>query len=266
MTKEICYWSVGDGKYAYLLQALVHSFHEVGMTDDFFAISDRQIQGAYTYIIPQYKKDYYLFKLSFLRDIIGKLDYKYFVFLDADCYFVRKLTNVLDLLHGDHMHVFLESDCASSLADFQKGHWKHYPLDKYVQLMRDLGVKSPKVYNVNAGFILVDRDHILQLLYYTFEFWDYARKNGGWTTTEEPPLAYAMHKMTKDADKHTLRANPNIWASDWTNHFKGVLPYDKPWIFTDFLTKEPYTVQPAIVHALVDKEPLIRLGQKIIAN
>ncbi len=265
MTKEICYWSVGDGAYAYMLQALVHSYHQVGMKDDFFAISDRQIRGAYTYIIPQYKKDYYLFKLTFLQSIFAQLDYKYFVFLDSDCYFVRPVTNLLDVLHGDSFHVFLESDAASPLADFQKGHWKHYPLEKYVQLMRDLGVKSPKIYNVNAGFILIEKSHIQELLYYTETFWKYACSKG-WKTTEEPPMAFAMHMMTQDPDKHTLRANPNLWASDWTTHFDNVLPTDRPWIFTDFLTKEPYTVQPAIVHMLTSKQPLIDLGKKILES
>lgn len=203
--------------------------------------------------------------MTFLRDIIQQLDYKYFLFLDADCFFVRKLTNVLDVLHGDPMHVFLESDCNSQLADFQKGHWKHYPLPRYVQLMRSLGVKSDKVYNVNGGFFLIEKSHIMELLKFTQAFWNYASSQG-WKTTEEPPFAFAMHMMTSDPEKHSLRQNPNIWATDWTGHFKGRLAADEPWTFTDFLTKEPYTVQPAIVHMLTSKKYLVELGLKILSE
>jgi len=261
--KEICYWSVGDGDYALMLQSLVYSFRQVGMEDDFYAISDRQIDGAtLTFNRPQFDKIFYLFKFKFLLEILSKLDYRYFVFIDADCYFVRKLTGVLDLMQGSPIHVFLESDCTSQLAVDGRGQWRECPLPVYVKMMRDKGVTSSKIYNLNAGFFIVERSAIFKVHMLAYDFWFYTFRQG-WQTTEEPALAYAMHMMCGDPDLHTLRRNPDVFATDWLGHFQKVLPVDETWDFTDYMTGEKYPVRPAIVHSFVNKDSLIALGNTL---
>ena len=65
--KDICYWSIGDGKFAKVLQTLVRSFRSVGMKEDFIAFSDRDIEGAKTVRIQDFSKSCHLFKFEFLK-------------------------------------------------------------------------------------------------------------------------------------------------------------------------------------------------------
>ena len=89
MRERYCYWSVVDGVYADMMQAVVHSARQVGVFKDFHVWTDRTIHGATCHPITNFDKTLYLFKLRFLRDEVSRLDYDYFVWLDADCYFVR---------------------------------------------------------------------------------------------------------------------------------------------------------------------------------
>lgn len=262
--KSHCYCSVGDGKYAFMLQALVHSYQQVGMQEDFFAISDRQIHGAYTYLIPHYDKSNYFFKVLFLENLFMHLEYRYFVFLDADCYFVRPVKDILSLMHGDRLHVFLESDCNSELAKKGRNKWKAAPLEIFKEMMHRKGLDPEKLYTVNGGFFIIARKAIPEFCRLMRDFLK-SNLEITWQSSDEPPLSYAMYKMVKDPEEHTLRTNPDVWASDWKGEFKG-LPEDREWMFTDYLTYEQFPVNPAIVHVLVNKEPLIELGKKIMAE
>jgi hypothetical protein len=46
-------------------------------------------------------------------------------------------------------------------------------------------------------------------------------------------------------------------ASDWTGHYRDVLPDGQPWSFVDYFTEERILVNPAIVHAMRSKTALI---------
>ncbi len=260
--KEICYWSVGDGNYAPILQSLVNSFHDVGMTDDFYAISDRQIDGAYTYIYSNYPKKHFLFKFNLLSEILFPLKYQYYVFLDADCLFLRKPDTILSVMQGSPIHACLESDLTSPLALEKKGQWKNCPLPVLVSFMRELGVKSQRIYSLNGGFFIVKRDVIKLVCSLAYLFWSHSMVTKDWAYrfTEEPLLAYAVQKLCGDPDLHTLRRHPDLWATDWTGHFADKPPTDSEWIFEDYLTGETFPVRPAIIHAIKSKDYLRSRG------
>lgn len=109
--KDVCFWSVGNGDFASMVQGLVRSFRRVGMDDDFIAFCDRPIEGAETILIPGVNKKDYLFKFHYLR-MLQSREYKTFVFLDADSLFVRKPPPLLPLMCGSPVHAFFESDCS----------------------------------------------------------------------------------------------------------------------------------------------------------
>lgn len=255
--KDLCFWSIGDGKYAAMLQTLVNSFHKVGMHEDFHAVSDRPIDGAITHIVPKINTKDPLYKFACLRDIMRNEEYRYFVFLDADSYFVHKPPDLLPLAKNVDLHVFLEGDCTSSKATRPK--W-YIPLPDYVKLMRAKGITSEKIYNVNSGFFIVSRDKI-DLVYNTVaEFLKFATEQG-YKITDEPALAYAMHVLTGVHEERLLRNNLHIWATDWFGVYAHRLPDDKPWTFIDFLTFEPVAeIQPAIIHCIGSKDMLAALG------
>jgi hypothetical protein len=167
---DICFWSIGDGKYAPVLQSLVYSFRQVGMKEDFHAISDRPIKGAITHIVPPFNKGpHFHFKYAFLVSHMRKLNYRYFVYLDSDNFFVRKPPDLRPLVGDLPFVCFLESDCLSPLVKVKT--WTHVPLSSYVSVMREMGITDSKIYNVNGGFFIVKKEAISDLYKAMYEFW-----------------------------------------------------------------------------------------------
>lgn len=261
--KELCYWSIADGEYSYMLQALVNSYRAVGMKDDFHVFCDRNIEGAITHPIESFDKSFFWFKFTFLQRFVQQLDYRHYAYIDSDNYFVRKPRPFLDLLEKSPVHSFLEFDC--TLPALRKV-WHACPLPEYVRLMRECGITTKQVYNVNAGFFIVKRDAVDVVCSFAEEFWEHALKQG-YVFTEEAPLAYATQMLCEDPEKHLLRDLSDIWCSEWTGHFAGRIPDGKGWMFDNYMTYEPYMmVDPAIVHAIKSKEALIALGKKSLTE
>lgn len=258
--KDLCYWSIGDGDFAYMLQTLVSSFREVGMVEDFHVFSDKEIVGATNHYIRDFDKSFYLFKFGFLQQFMKHLDYRYFVFIDADSYFVRKPHPYLNLLKKSPIHAFLESDF--TIPTIRKD-WHTCPLPKFVSLMRDCGITNEKIYNVNGGFFIVQREVIDVVCGLAIDFWQHCFQNG-YAFTEEPSLAYVTQMLCEDPEQHLLRYHSDIWGTDWTGHYKDHLPDGKAWIFKDYFNHELYTVNPAMVHVLKGKPLLIENGRKVL--
>ena len=256
---RVCFWSIGDGKHSYILQALVDSFHAVGMKEDFHVFADRKIEGATTHSVGTFNKKRFLFKFDFLRDRVKELDYDLFIFLDADNYFVRKPPFPLEnLMQGASIHAFFENDCTK--ADPHKLWWR-CPVGEFVHLMRECGITDEKVYNVNAGFFIVQREAIDVVCGLALDFWENASRHG-YELTEEAPLAYAAQMLCNHPEKHLLRDHFNVWCSDWKGYYTDRMPDGKEWIFPDYMTLEPYTVNPAIIHAIRSKEAMVNAARE----
>lgn len=250
-----CYWSVVDGEWTGMIRTAVRSARAVGVTTEFHVWSDGAIDGAVVHPAGGFDKSHYLFKLTFLRDAVRALDYDYFVWLDADTYFVRHPGDVLRALRGAPLHATLEANaCARGN---RRPDWWGCPLLMYAWLMQAKGVRSRAIYNVNAGFWIVHRDAIDTVCGLALEFWEFARSQG-FTFTEEAPLAYATHMLVGDAEAHTLGQTADLWASDWTGCYADRLPDGQPWTFEDYFSGAPTTVNPAIVHAMRSKRAMVR--------
>lgn len=258
--KELCFWSVADDRYAYMLQTLVHSYHAAGMQDDFYVICDRDIEGATTHHIKKFDKNFFFFKFFFLKNIIKNLEYKYFIYLDADNYFVRKPPPFHHLLQNSPIHAFLESDC--TLPSIRK-EWHSCPLPEVVRLMRECGITEEHVYAVNGGYFMVKREAIDTICDLAQDFWKHSFLNG-YVFTEEPSLAYATQMLCENPQEHLQSRNSEIWCSDWLGQFARHLPDGKPWTFADYMNYETCSVNPAIVHAIKSKELLIAYGERLI--
>ena len=263
MRERYCFWSVVDGAYAQMMQAAVNSARQVGVFKDFQVWTDQPIEDATCHWVENIDKTLYLFKLRFLRDEVSRLNYDYFVWLDADNYFVRDPGDLLRLMQGSPVHSSLESDAC--VPGNVREDWWGCSLKDYATLMRFMGVRSRAIYNVNAGFWIVHHDVIARLCELAFEFWDLATR-AGFEFTEEPPLAYATHMLCGNPYLHTLRQTADVWASDWTGSFDGRLPDGNPWEFVDYFSFDKFQVNPAIVHAIRSKEILCELGARKAAG
>jgi hypothetical protein len=264
-----CYWSVADGEFAMMAETMVASARKAGVGTEFHIWSDRKIAGATVHPVNGFKKDHYLFKLEFLRDRVTALPHDYFVWLDADSYFVRDPGNILRVLDGAPMHASLESDVCR--ADNARKSWRGCPLPIFEHLMRSAGVRGKSIFNVNGGFWIVHRDAIEKLCRLAFNFWETGRQRG-YLFTEEAPLAYATHMLCRNASAHQLRKWTDVWVTDWQGTFGKRFPDGTPWIFRDYFTFEELEVNPAIVHTVGSKEMMIaearmqRLRQANIAK
>lgn len=262
--KDVCFWSVGDGDYAHILQTLVHSFHGVGMEGDFHVFSDRDIRGAVTHPSGEFDKRGCFFKFNFLQQQVKNWDYRYFIYLDADTIFLRKPPlPLIDLLDKDPLHLFFETDCTILYAKRQD--WWGCPLPEYVRLMRECGVTCPHVYNINGGFFIVQKHAIDIVCELALDFAAYAARQR-YALPDEPAWAYALHMLNQTPEKHLLSRYQNVWCSDWEGIFRDHLPDGKPWVFHEYMSHAPHTINPAIVHAIRSKDLLLEYAQKLYSR
>lgn len=250
---KFCYWSVADGMYAQMMTTCIRSARREGVQEDFHVWTDVAIPHAVCHPTGQYEHKNYLFKFDFLLKT-AELPYDYFVFIDADSFFVRNPGLILRQTQGAPVHVALESDC-TRLSNTRPDWWG-CPLEEYVRLMRSCGVRSHSIFNTNAGFWIVHRDVASRFVDLALEFWTYC-DGRGFPFTEEAPLAYAGHMLMGNPYAHVVERNPDDWASDWIGVFAGRLPDGKPWEFTDYMDEHRFVVNPAIVHCMRSKHALI---------
>ena len=152
MTPSYCYWSVADGEYARMFAATIQSARRAGVFKDFHVWADRPIPEAISHEAGPFEKWQYLFKLTFLRDAVRKLNYDYFVWLDTDTWFVRNPGNVLRVLKGSPIHIALESDVCRK--ENKRSDWWRCPNETFAALMRTKGVRSRAIFNVNGGLFI----------------------------------------------------------------------------------------------------------------
>jgi len=259
MLANYCWWSIGDGDHGKMLRSVVRSMKEHNIEGDIHLWTDQdEIPGATVHKIGtnSFDKQHYMFKFHFLREKISKLPYDYFIFLDADSYVVNELPyDPIMMMQGSPIHSFLESS-TSNLKNKRFDWWGCW-LPHYEQLMRECGVISDRVYNVNAGFWIVHKEAVPRICELVEHFWNYC-KGKGVVFTEEAPLAYATHMLCGDAENHTLLNFTDMWASDWTGEFANELPTYRDWNFEEYFTGEKIKVKSSIVHCMRSKNALVK--------
>jgi len=254
MSGEYCYWTVVNGEYAEMAQAVIWSARQVGVFKDFHVWTDRPVDGAICHEAGAFENWGCLFKLTYLRNAVQTLNYDYFIWFDSDSFFVRNPGNVLRVMQRSPIHIALESDLRRR--ENRRPDWWDCPNGTFAELMRSRGVCSKSIFNVNGGFFIIHHDVIETVFGLAFDFWQYC-KSKGFVFNDEPLLAYAMQMLCANPYVHTLRNTSDLWASDWTGQFMDRLPDGKPWKFVDYFTGEESEVNPAIVHAMRSKSALV---------
>jgi hypothetical protein len=244
-----------------MVQSLVNSFKRVGMEEDFITFTEKPITNCINYQLDNSINldQLQFFKFEYLKNKIQKLNYDIFVFIDADHFFVRKPEiKIEDILLDSPWHSFLES----SINTFKtkRGDWWGIPNQYFTNFMRTNGVMSTEIRNTNGGFWICQKEFIDQAHYLAYKFHNYLRSNN-FIVPEEVSIAYLSHIISPQLKDRYLENYTNYWASDWTEIFKDVLPIDKEWEYTSYMTFERIKVKPAIVHAMRSKKALIQNGK-----
>ena len=133
------------------------------------------------------------------------MDYDFFVFLDADNFFVRDPGQGMfqRLLRNNSSFVQLESECTNKFV--VRGDWWGCPIKWYPLLLRYHGVKSAMIYNCNAGLWIVRKDAIHEFYTKAMAFFTFAREELHLVNfTEEPALAFVGHFVDDPAIVHAM--------------------------------------------------------------
>ena len=258
MKARFCFWSIATGPYRAMAQSMVDSARHSGVFKDFHIWTDGAIEGANCHRLKRSNGKKFI-RLELLDEKVRHLKYDYFVWLDADTYFVRHPGDILRVLRGAPVHASLESNTAMPnplLPD-----WGPCSLRNFTTLMQFRGVRSRAIFTVNAGFWIVHRDVIDTFCGLTWNFWQFCRKVG-YQLPIEPLLAYATQMLCGNPYAHTLRETADLWATDTQGRFAGQVPSGGRWQFVDCFSGETLNIRPSIIHATHSKRALVTCGRK----
>jgi hypothetical protein len=262
---KVCYWSIAWGQYSYILQSLLKSFKEVGMTEDFHIFCDKKLKYAENHeLISTIQLDQLqFFKFHYLKEI-AKLDYDIFVFIDADHFFVKRPDiTIEEILNGDPWHSFLESPVNSIKT--QRADWWSIKNQDLVNYFKELGVNTEEIRNTNGGFWICKKDFINEAFDLAFKCHNYL-KSQNHIVPEEVSIGYISHLASKNIKNRFAEKYFNYWASDWTSNFDNIIPKDCPWEWVSYMTMEKFIINPAIVHGMRSKNALIEYGKNVLTN
>ncbi len=207
MNKRYCYWSVADGPYAAVMQDCINSARACGVFKEFHVLTDRPLEGCECYDCFQFDKAHGLFKLHFLKVGMTRLNFDYFIWLDADTLFYRNPLDPLAALGHSPVHVPLESklDAAAALSS---GPDRNVPIAALRDLFVANGVGDP--YLSGSAFWIVHRDVIEPVYNLAFDFWHKGKERGPVLDVAHA-LGYAMQILCADTERHRVSNHPELW-------------------------------------------------------
>lgn len=245
MSRRYCYWTLASGDYAGMARQLVASARQAGVSEDFHIWTDEEIQGAVCHRLGLSEINGRHFKFTYLREYVQRLDYDYFIWLDADSYFVRNPGDPLRCMQRSPLHVPLEDKIVAP--EIQNESWCGCAWHRLTELMRDRGVRGHQVHRAGGGMFMVHREFVETLLTLTKSFYFFCKTNGA-LLGGAPLLAYAMQMVCGDRARHLLARNLDLWCPDHRGLFRDRLPEGEAWEYRNPSDGVTSLVNPAIVH------------------
>jgi len=217
-----CYWSVATGPYAEFMARCVASARAAGVFKEFHILTDRSIEGAESYEAFEVEMTDQLYKLIYLKAAISKLNFDYYVWLDADTIFRRSPRNLLACLSRSPIHVPLEVNLTAAITAAKSPHGPvrvdqpqeilyGLSIRQYMELFTSAGVNNP-VYWSRSAFWIVRRTAIERVCELALRF--RATAKGRCITVDATAgLSYAMQMLCADPCIHEATANTDLWES-----------------------------------------------------
>jgi hypothetical protein len=240
---KYCYWSVSDGAYGAMMENCVRTAREAGVFREFHVLTDRALEGCECYDAFQSEKTNGLFKLHYLKVGMSRLNFDYFVWLDADTVFVRNPIDLLGAMGKSPIHVPLELNVSALREDCV---WNGVSTQRLGALMSEHGILN-QIYLCSSAFWIVHHDAIDLVYDLALGFWHKA-KEAGIVLDVAAALGFAMQILCADSEAHLLTVHPDIWASDDLGYFEACLPNGRAWPWRHPLAHNSVTVSPAIIH------------------
>ena len=251
MKPKYCYWSVCDGIYGAMMEHCVDTARSAGVFKEFHVFTDRALEGCQCYDAYQFEKTNGLFKLHYLKVGMSRLNFDYFIWLDADTVFVRNPLDPLEALGRSPIHVSLETNIATLTKD---NTWNDVSLFRLRDMFRQEGVMN-QPYLCGSAFWILHHDAIETVYDLALGFWHKAKESGV-IVDAAAGLGYAMQILCADSEAHLLVNQPDLWASDDEGHFREAVPCGEPWAWRHPLNADVIEIRPAIVHLPRSREIL----------
>lgn len=172
-------------------------------------LSDRPIKGCETYDAYHCDKAYGLFKLHYLKVGMTRLNFEYFIWLDADSVFCRNPDDPLAVMGPSPIHVPLERNLSELTHDLS---WASGSAIRARELMRDHGVVD-QVYSCSSAFWIIHHDVIDTVYDLALAFWHRAKQSGA-VLDVDASLGFAMQMLCADPTAHLLSAHPELWSHE----------------------------------------------------
>lgn len=211
MNINYCYWSIGTKEHRYLLVDTIHSAREAGVYEPFHVFTDELIDLPQVdcYETNDFKTEDGIFKLIHLSEGLAKLNYDFFIWVDADHRFNSRPRNLLRLLADDPLHVPLFARIVSDPKSAQA----QYSLE---EMMPWVGHRQGVVHGMRQGtsaFWIIHHDAIRVVVDLVASF----RENFRRFYSKCPldlSLTYAMHMLTVEPERHRQSEAPDLWGEE----------------------------------------------------
>jgi hypothetical protein len=234
-----------------MMEHCVNSARQAGVFKEFHVLTDRPLENCECYDAYQVEKTCGLFKLHYLKAGMSRLNFDYFVWLDADSVFVRNPIDILGLLGNSPIHLPLVLNLTSLHEDRV---WQNLSMFRLRDELRKQGVPN-QLYLGNSAFWVAHHDAIDTIYDLAMNFWHTATTSGLVVGVSEA-LGYAMQMLCADPEAHLYMRNTDLWASDDEGRFRSGLPDGKPWRWRHLVGDETIEVRPSIIHLPHSRELL----------
>lgn len=238
---KVCLYTVATGTYARMAESLILSLKDNGVEYDFLAFSDSEVKGASDTISiePMPAPEIYFQKIALLG-CLSNLGYDYLVCIDCDMLCLRKFS--VDRFAGMPCFAILEDSLEAPVPKWnstprkRSREWYGATLEEFVKLVLSKNPDASRpIHCLNAGFFGVRSE-------FCEEFIGWHEKVTEFSRSEEPGLVLAIHSMTDELPRLSIKANsdlvlpvlgnpPDVLASgqvEYSSPFSSYSTIDKP--------------------------------------
>ena len=215
MAAKYCYWSVATGPYAAWMERCAASARAAGVAKEFHVLADCEVPGCECYDAMGVDLHDGMFKFIYLQAAISKLNFDYYVWVDADTLFTRNPDRLLAALCASPIHAPLEA-----LADGMEGSplLRRLSPVRYRELMHKAGVYN-EVYASRPAFWIIKRAAVDVACELAQHYYAVAKKAGE-TPHGDAALSYTMQMLCGDPQAHLASMRPDLWWSDEVGTFQ----------------------------------------------
>lgn len=201
-----CYWSISTKGYSSEMQNCVDSARQNGVFKDFHILTNSPLESCKCFDLLEFQYQESLFPIFYLKLAMSRLNYDYFVWVDADTRFTSSPRNILDPLRYSPIHAPLSEPI---LATGEASHSVHKLDHSHYERMKQHGLINRPLYCHTACW-MIHHDAITAAYELTQNYWFKHRYE------PSPPkfceaFGFALQILCGDPRNHLVSTWPHLW-------------------------------------------------------